>query len=166
MYIIGYKCFNENLTNKYGFKFEIGKLYTAHGTIKFGNNGNGFHLCKNMEDTLRYFDAFKNSVTIAEVLGSGKIVESFDDYYEYYNMYVTEKLRILKILTREEIINIELELNLDRVERFLSGFKLSKEEIELFKNKFNNNQTILQYIEYYQKGNIDAFINKRGSYNG
>ncbi len=60
--MIGYKCFNSDLTNRYGSKFEVGKTYHAKGDIKFGNNGNGFHMCKNMEDTLRYFDAFNDNV--------------------------------------------------------------------------------------------------------
>ena len=35
--------------NNYGKKFSVGKIYITSGTIKFGNNGNGFHLCKNIE---------------------------------------------------------------------------------------------------------------------
>ena len=57
--MLGYKCFNENLTNRYNTKFEIGKIYHVNGNIKFGNNGNGFHICKNLEDTLRYFNSFE-----------------------------------------------------------------------------------------------------------
>lgn len=29
MEIIGYKCFNEDFTNRYGEKFEIGKTYNV-----------------------------------------------------------------------------------------------------------------------------------------
>ena len=52
MEVIGYKCFNEDLTNSYGKKFAIGQIYITTGALKFGNNGNGFHLCKNIEDIL------------------------------------------------------------------------------------------------------------------
>ena len=62
--MLGYKCFNENLINRYGTKFEIGKIYHANGNIKFGNKGNGFHLCKNLEDTLRYFKSFNYKINI------------------------------------------------------------------------------------------------------
>ena len=56
--------FNDDLTNRYGTKFEVGKTYHANGDIKFGNDGNGFHMCKNIEDTLRYFDAFNDNIRI------------------------------------------------------------------------------------------------------
>ena len=46
MGIIGYKAFDKGLINRYGTKFEVGKIYIAEGAIKFGNQGNGFHLCK------------------------------------------------------------------------------------------------------------------------
>ena len=35
--IEGYKCFNADFTNQYGKKFEVGKIYTATGKIKFKN---------------------------------------------------------------------------------------------------------------------------------
>ena len=44
MAIIGYKCFDKGLINKYGKKFSVGKIYIMLGTIKFGINGNGFHI--------------------------------------------------------------------------------------------------------------------------
>ena len=59
MKVIGYKCFNKDLINHYGQKFEIGKIYIASGIIKFGTRGNGFHMCKNIEDCFRFFDTFR-----------------------------------------------------------------------------------------------------------
>lgn len=45
----GYKCFNEYLTNCYGTKFEVQKTYTIDNDfVKFGLNGNGYHMCKNL----------------------------------------------------------------------------------------------------------------------
>ena len=41
--IIGYKALNSDFTNRYGFKFEIGKTYKIYNEVKFGNDGNGFH---------------------------------------------------------------------------------------------------------------------------
>ena len=158
MEIRGYKCFNKDLTNSYGIKFSIGKIYVASGVIKFGNNGNGFHICKNIEDTFRYFDT--NNVSVCEVIGSGRFVEKFDYYYEYYDMYCVEKLKIIKELSSEEIINIGLSLNEIRVKRFLSTFILLDEEIELFKNKFKNKRDILNVIAYYQEKDKDIY-NKR-----
>lgn len=67
MEVLGYKCFNKDLTNSYGTIFEIGQIYTIQGDIKFGTKGNGFHMCKRLEDTLRYFDGIHNEVSICLV---------------------------------------------------------------------------------------------------
>ena len=64
--VLGYKCFNEDLTNRYGFKFEVGNTYKVDGIIKFGIDGNGFHMCERLEDTLRYFDAMNLDVSVCE----------------------------------------------------------------------------------------------------
>ena len=153
----GYKCFKKGLINRYGTKFEIDKEYHANGIIKFGNYGNGFHVCKNLEDTLRYFNAMNEPVDIAEVICHGMYDQGEDDYNGYYDMYAFEYLFINKILTREEIIDYGLKLYDFRTKRFISGYRLTKEEILLFKEKFKNNQDILNTIAYYQEGNIEAF---------
>lgn len=157
MELIGYKCFNEDMTNRYGLKLEVGKIYGVNGEIKFGNDGNGYHFCKNMEDTFRYFDAMNNDVSICLVKGTGKIIEYEDDYNGYYDMYASENIEVLKRLTREEIIMYALNLNSISVCRFIQGFKLTDEEIELFKEKFSKNNNVLSYIDYYQLKNKDAF---------
>lgn len=36
----GYKCFNSDMSNCYGFKYNIGNIYYSYGDIKFGINGN------------------------------------------------------------------------------------------------------------------------------
>lgn len=155
--MIGYKCFNEDLTNRYGTKFEVGKTYHLKGNIKFGNDGNGFHMCKNMEDTLRYFDAFNGSVRICLVNGFGKFHKHDDEYNGYYDMYSYEYLTILKELTHEETINYALNLCEYRVKRFISLYKLNKDEIELFKNKFYDNDNVLKCIKYYQENMEDVY---------
>lgn len=155
--IIGYKCFNKDMTNNYGVKFEVGKTYTVNEPIIFGLKGNGFHIAERLEDTLRYFDADKEEISICLVKGKDKIVESSDEYYGYYNLYAVQTLEILKKLSREEIIKIALSLYETRLIRFISTFKLSKEEIELFKEIYKNNFNIISYIEYYQENDMDAF---------
>lgn len=161
MNVVGYKCFNEDLTNRYGYKFEVGKIYFAEGIIKFGEGGNGFHLCKRLEDTLRYFDAMNNRVSICEVIGDGEIVSNYDDYYGYYDMFVVSKLQLIKMLSRDEIIDISLNLDSIRAKRFLSGYKLTKEELLIFKNKFKSDISVQEYIEYYQENKADAFVKRR-----
>lgn len=155
--MIGYKCFNDDLTNRYGTKFEVGKTYHANGDIKFGNDGNGFHMCKNIEDTLRYFDAFNDNIRICLVYGFGEFNEYDDEYNGYYDMYSYEYLTILKELSREEIINYALNICEYRLKRFISLYKLNIDEIELFKSKFYNNDNILKCIKYYQENNEDVY---------
>lgn len=161
MEVYGYKCFNKDLTNRYGMKFETGKKYKVLGNIKFGNDGNGFHFCKNMEDTFRYFDAMKNEVCVCLVKGSGSIVEHYDNYYGYYDMYSTEEIEILKVLNREEIINIGISLNEVRAKRFVSLFKLTELEKEIFLNKFKKSIEVVDAIMYYQENNKRVYIKKK-----
>lgn len=149
MEVMGYKAFNKDLTNRYGKKFEVGKIYVAPGIIKFGTYGNGFHLCKNIEDTFRYFDS--NDMTICKVVGSGKMEEGIDHYNGFYDMYVAEKIKILKELSRLDIIQEGLKLNEIRAERFVSLFNLTKEEIILFKEYFKKYINVLDAISYYQE---------------
>ena len=78
------------MTNRYGMKFEVGKIYMACGPIKFGNNGNGFHMCKNMEDTFRYFDS--TNIAVCKVNGFGKKKLYEDEYYGFYDMYTRSKM--------------------------------------------------------------------------
>lgn len=154
--IKGYKCFYKDLSNLYNQKFETNKLYIAENKIKFGINGNGFHMCENIEDTLRFFDKEKE-LEICEVIGFGNKEKQDDTYYDYYNMYSVEKLYISRIIPRKEIINIALNLPEIRLLRFLQGYKLNEQEINLFKEKYNNNKTISNYLSYYQENNIDIF---------
>lgn len=149
--IEGYKCFNDGLINRYGDKFKIGKIYHAENEIKF--HYNGFHMCSNLEDTLRYFDAINNHVDIAKVVGYGDINEYDDEYNGFYNMYAVEYLKILSLLSRDEIISYALKLSPERVKRFISLYKLNNDEIELFKEKYNKIPFVMDTIEYYQFGN-------------
>ncbi len=130
MFVIGYKGFNKDFTNRYGNKFEIGKVYHADGEIKWGNNGNGFHLCTNIEDCFRYVDS--DTSVITEVIGFGKMKEYDDEYYGYYDMYVCENLRIVRVISREEIISMMLHTYADRRNRFIRDFNLTEEELKLF----------------------------------
>lgn len=160
MEILGYKCFDEGLINRYGKKFSVGKIYFEPGFIKFGTLGNGFHMCKNIEDTFRYFDCIDKNVDICLVKGSGDFVEYSDEYYGYYDMYSVQKLEILKQLTHDEIIQEGLNLFEKRAERFVSTFKLTSEEIELFKEFYKNSPIVLNAIAYYQEGNVEVYSKK------
>ena len=157
MEIKGYKVFSEDGVNRYGKVFEEGKKYHVDGSISFENNGNGIHFCKRMEDTFRYFDAMNGNVKVAEVIGSGDLVEFNDEYYGYYEMYAASDLEVLKFLSREEIIEHFLHGNNLSVCRFVSLFRLSDEEIVLFKTKYSDNSSILKAIAYYQENDLDVY---------
>ena len=152
-----YKCFDKGLKNRYGDTFEIGKVYHASKDIKYGINGNGFHVCLNMEDTLRFFDALNEEVDICEVSCFGKSQRKDDEYYGYYDMYCVENIIINRILERNEIIEHALDLSYNQAIHFISTYRLITEEIELFKEKNKNNLTIMNYIRYYQENDKEAF---------
>lgn len=157
MIVKGYKCFNEDFTNRYGIKFEVGKIYITDSQVKFGVNGKGFHLCKNLEDTFRYFDAINDDIKICEVIGCGNVALVEDNYYGYYDMYSVEMLKIKKELTHDEIIGYGLNLGCIKVKRFIEGFKLTSDEINLFKNKFKNEQDVLDAIAYYKENDKEVY---------
>lgn len=151
----GYKIFDKGLVNRYGTKFELNKIYNIlDGEVKWGNDGNGFHFCENLEDTLRYGNAMEGETDICYVRGSGKILEYEDDYNDYYDMYVASSIEILKILPREEIIGSMLSGGFLSQRRFVMGYKLTEEEIEKF---LVMRPELFDTIEYYQRNNKDAF---------
>lgn len=160
--IRGYKAFNADLTNRYGIPFEEGKKYSVNGHAVFGNHGNGFHFCERLEDTLRYFDAMDGEVLFAEVVGSGDIVEYSDEYYGYYDMYAATEIEVLRVLTREDIINMYLSVPGYRMVRFVQGFRLSDEEKELMKCSYTEDSDVMKAISYYQDGDKDVYSREKG----
>lgn len=156
MELKGYKAFNGDLTNNYGDKFEEGKTYHLDGNVKFGVDGYGFHFCKNIEDTFRYIN--DPNIKVAKVTASGKIVESSDEYNEYFDMYASDTITIDHIMTREEIIREMLGKTENKVCRFImTGFKLSDDEIKMFRAKFYNSRMVSNYLDYYMLGDKEVF---------
>lgn len=159
MMVEGYKCFNGDLSNNYGFKFEVGKTYKVSGKVIAGVSGNGYHMCKRIEDTFRYYGVMNPDILICRVIGRGEVAELIDEYNGYYDIYAVEEIEIGKILLREEIIEMGMQMNEIRVIRFIQGFKLNIDEIELFESKFANEPVVLRAIDYYQKGLVDVYEN-------
>lgn len=158
--IRGYKAFYKGLVNKNGFQFEEWKTYSTEGKIKYGQNGNGFHFCERIEDTLRYFSLEDEELDFAEVTGLGNIDEYHDHYNGFFNMYCTDKLRIDKVLSREDIISIFI--NMDgyhnpRLIRFIMLYPLTNEELALFKEKFSKEKEVMDAIHYYQEKKKDTY---------
>ena len=160
--IRGYKAFYKGLINKNGLQFEEGKTYSVEGAAQYGPKGNGFHFCERLEDTLRYF-CDEEDVEFTEVTALGDYAEYQDHYNGFYNMYSTNKLRIDRVLSREEVINMYLEMddhNNPRLIRFIMLYPLTEEEIALFKEKFINEKDVLDVIYYYQEKKKDTFEKK------
>ena len=115
--IYGYKAFAADGTN---IALEIMPLGDYHydGIIKFGSNG--YHFAKNLEDTIRYSGT--NNPLIAEVIGSGIIDEGSDEYYGYYDVYAASYIKVVRYLTRTEILEYALQLNVHRMKIFIINF--------------------------------------------
>lgn len=154
----GYKAFSKGLVNCYDMKFEVGKSYHVDGDIKFGVTGNGFHFCKNLADTLRYVNGIKEEIDICEVVGHGKIVEFYDDYYGYYDMYACSDLDVIRVIPREEIISMAYTMNEIQLERLFMGYKLTSDELKELRTLLNPYQKHLERtISYFQLGDKDAY---------
>lgn len=87
--MIGYKAFNKDLTCR-GFQYEIGKTYSIEGLPILCEKG--FHFCKNIKDTYRYYP-MRESIRICKIEAIGEIVT--DDNVKY----CTNKIKILKEIT-------------------------------------------------------------------
>ena len=60
-------------------------------------------------------------------------------------------------LTRKEIMEYVDKLIDTRFIRFITGYKLTKEELEYFKNKYKNNINVLNHLKYYQEEDKETF---------
>ena len=87
----GYKGFEANMTCR-GFQYEVGKTYEMDGEIEPCRRG--FHFCRNMADVLNYYKA--EGCRYAKVEALGKIIDG-------EGKSVTDRIRIVKELTKEEV---------------------------------------------------------------
>lgn len=155
MEIKGYKVFignKELFTNNYNRVCKEGEILEIDGELQVKKNG--YHFAKRLEDTFRYGNSLNEGVVVCEVTSLGDILEYDDEYYGYYDLYVSSKLRIDKILSRKDIIEYMDKVNVERLKRFVQTFKLTYDEAMYF---IGRNNELDKYIEYYQFGNKDAF---------
>lgn len=143
----GFKVFLKGLKNVYSSRtYEVGQTYLYDGSIQYGNNGHGFHFCRNLEDCLRFFDAHNEEIEIAFVRGFGHLKKYDDEYYGYFDMFVSSGIEIIKVLTREEVIEYMLETIGTRQLRFMRDFPLTEEEKKLFETKeLNEARKLFRY---------------------
>ena len=163
MEVKGYKAFNIDATNRYGKPFTEGDTYRVLGEIRFGNDGNGYHMCTALSDVFRYVNAMEEDVVVAEVTGRGKFDKYDDTYYGYYDMYSFEEITIDKFLSREEVIKKMLNSHFQEVKKFLSTCKLSEEEKILFAREFRNDINVMKCLLYYHFGYTEIY---RSDYSG
>ena len=147
--IKGYKPFDKDcndLTNNV-------LLSSIESTKKMGNTKYSF--AENLEDSLKFnvYSQHKRPI-ITEVTGIGNIRNIESDYYEFYNTFVADDLRIDKILTPEEVIEYARNLNQSRLERFVSLYKLNNDEIKALKEKYLKVDLALLY---YQKNQLNIY---------
>lgn len=157
--IVGYKCFNNDLTNNYNQKVEFNRIYSCSEPIKYKHCG--FHFCMRLEDTLRFFDGLKEDIIICKVNVLGNVDWYDDEYYGYYDMGCTNKIYIGNPMSRKEIIEYADNLYEDNFIRFIQGFKLNHDELTYFKLKFKSNNNILKNLKYFQEGYCLAFTKHR-----
>lgn len=145
----GYKAFNVDSTNRYGMPFTEGETYRVEGEVSFGNDGNGFHMCKSLCDVFRYFKATEEDVLVAEVTGRGNYAHRDDNYYGYYDMYAFEEITIDKFLERDEVIDKILSSPPHEVIKFIVTCRVSDEEAVKIARKFRHNVEVIKALLFY-----------------
>lgn len=157
----GYKAFNKDATNRYGKPFTEGETYRVTGEIKFGNDGNGFHMCTALSDVFRYVNATEDDVLVAEVTGRGRMASFDDNYYGYYDMYACEEITIDKFLSREEVLDEMLDSPSHQVKKFITTCRLSEEEAIRFAKKFRGDMEVIKALLYYHFGYPEIYRQNR-----
>lgn len=157
MVVRGYKAFHNDMTNQVGMQFEENKTYIAPLPIMENYKGNGYHFAKNLEDTLCFVKNEDVEIKVAEVTGYGVVREYEYDYYGYYDLYCAEKLKVERILTREEVLQLIMKKHELAVERFVSYYILTPSEIEFFKKRYASMIKILRAIAYYREGDKQVY---------
>lgn len=89
-----YKGFNMDMTCR-GFQYEVGKAYEMSGPIQLYEWG--FHFCRKLSSVFEHYKG--PDCRYAEIEAYGETINGFD-------RCVTNKIRIIRELTWEEVVNI------------------------------------------------------------
>ena len=143
--------------------------YTYDKDVKVGDElvfKDGVLVCNNTEDTLRSITSENwNNLQFlyTGIIGDAKSVDS--DYYNS-DVYYTKKIKVLKILTKEDIFK-KIRENVNNnvsysFSRYIKAIKLSNEENNILINMILANLSgdfngLLAPIAYYQYKDLDAF---------
>ena len=161
----GYKSFEKGLVAIDGTKFEVGNTYHCDDGLKVMKTG--FHFCKNIEDTFRYFKDV-DSIEVCEVIGFGDVITYDDEYNGYYDLYTCSDIYIKRIIPKEEILAITNDKiknshgYIETVIRFIRDYKWTDDEIEKLKSILGEyDNEIEKVIAYYYEGDKKAFTRGR-----
>ena len=160
--IYGYKGLKKGNMTHFGDVLEEGVTYSVEGPLKVGlrngEEGNGYHMCEYLSDVFRFFPNEKPIIAFVE--GSDENIEYSDDYYGNLGMHVCRSIKILKILSREEVIDTILDSGEMNIVNYLRTDKLNEEETDKFLDCCRSYPIILEEILYSQKGYKDIFRNR------
>ena len=125
---IGYKAMNKDMTRDGGsnpFQYELGKTYEIEGEIKICVNG--FHFCKNIFNTLKYYNNIKGDKRIFKI--------QYDMCIDSADKSVTNKITILEEVNIFYFINDSMiENDWNRISQYQ---KLSESFIREFQGNVN-----------------------------
>ena len=142
--IKGFKAFNKGLITRQGQKLELEKMYELKEQPVFMSVG--YYMCKNLEDTLRYFDC--DSIEICAVEGYPDYVKYYDDYAGSDEMYICQKILLTHLLTPQEIIEEAKKMTNFRFRKFAAYYPLTEEEKIYFLQKYIDDYWILSDLIY------------------
>ena len=156
--VYGYKAFYEGLINNNGEKFSIGKTNYANVESYFCKKG--YLFCEDLVDSLSFVNTFENKIEIAEVCSDDLNGYILSKPYNGHKRHVCYNLEVVRIIPRKEIIDSMLKVG--EMDKFVSLYKLTDDEIEYILENYNGSIDYLsRYIERYQKGEKDAFVRTR-----
>lgn len=173
--IIAYKAFFKGLKNNLdGINYEINKEYVTKDPIQYMKGG--FHMCEKPEDCFRFLKPTETEVELALVKGYGDMY-GFDAGYRAYDdtigyIYITEKMKILKVFTRKEIIEMATNMTPIRINTFLYLYPLTEEEAKYLEEHYKYDtigylcggpqKNISELVDYYQKKYVKRKENIHG----
>ena len=154
--MLGYKAFNEDGTNRYGKVFEIGESYHVDGDIlaRFGKDGNGFYYCTKLADVFRFFAP--DDVKVGVVEASGEIDSTIDEYY-YYEIFACSDIKVIKYLTREEILNTIISEGRYSIDKAIATYNFIPEEKDILLDNSRGDYSLACSILWYCYDKKDIF---------
>lgn len=156
--IYGYKAFHEGLINQEGEKFFEGETNYKDSKGYFCDRR--YLFCEKLEDALSFVNSFEDEIEVAKVSSIDVTGDLLSSPFDGSLRYVSTSLKIEKVLSRKEIIDLMLKEG--EMTKFITLYQLSDEEIEYIKSKYDGSiDFISRYIDCYQKGEKDAFVRTR-----